>query len=77
VSDVVRGLLILFGAGIAPDCHRSLDGDGDGDIDITDSVFLLEHLFRLGPPPSAPYPSCGVDPDSSTVLPCERHGSCR
>ena len=77
ISDVVKCLLILFGAGLAPDCQRSLDVDGNQKLDITDPVYLLRNLYRGGPPPPGPYPNCGLDPDPSAELPCETHGPCR
>ena len=53
------------------DCEDALDTDDDGTLAITDSIRLLDHLFRGGAALPAPYPGEGVDPTEDS-LGCER-----
>ena len=70
ISDGVKVLLVLF-LGDTADCDDALDGDDDGQRNITDAVYILNHLFRGGPVIPAPYPQAGEDttPDE---LGCDR-----
>ena len=40
-----------------------------GDIPV-DALYSLAHQFQGGPPPPAPYPLCGVEPDLSSTMGC-------
>ncbi len=66
ISDAVFTLGYLF-LGNEPDCLEALDANDDQEINIADAVFLLVHLFRGGPPPPAPYPHPGSDPQPETL----------
>ena len=35
---------------------------GREQLDLTDPVFLLQHLFQSGPAPPPPFPDAGLDP---------------
>ncbi len=61
LSDPVLLLDYLF-LGSAPDpvCLATADVDDDGAVQISDALLLLEYLFSSGPPPTAPFPECGV-----------------
>jgi len=64
ISDAVSTLNFLFGGkGVTHICKNAMDADDSGDINVTDPILILNHLFRGGSPPPAPYPSCGLDPD--------------
>jgi len=61
ISDAVEILRYLFlGGGI--DCLDAAYVDDNGQIQITDSLYLLEFLFRGGVAPPAPFPDKGTDP---------------
>ncbi len=62
VSDAVRIPLYLFSQGITLPVPDAADVNDSGEINLTDAVFLLNALFKNGPPPAAPYPDPGVDP---------------
>ncbi len=52
-----------FPNGQAPVTFIRGDADGNGAVNLTDALFiLLNHLFRGGDPPPAPYPAAGIDP---------------
>lgn len=67
ISDPVWLLSMLFAAGAPALCTDACDGNDDGALNIADSVFMLNALFGMGTPPSAPFPSCGVDPTTDTL----------
>ena len=37
-----------------------IDGDGNPCSGVNDGIYLLNHLFRGGSPPPAPFPECGT-----------------
>ena len=76
--DALRILEFQFQGGEVPPCMESADADGNAVFNgLVDSLFVLAHQFQGGPPPSAPYPDCGVDPDPSVSLGCDSHPGCR
>ena len=52
------------------------DVDDNGKNEVTDVIYVLNHLFLGGPVPKAPYPGCGPDP-TSDGLTCEAFEFCR
>ena len=58
-----------------PLCLQSADVDANGRLDLTDPLFLLGYLFRNGPPPPAPFASCGPE-DTRGDLSCELYPLC-
>lgn len=63
ITDVAGLLSLLTGGGrFAPPCEGDspvggsnqtlLDLNGDGGADVADAVYLLNYLFRQGPPPA-------------------------
>jgi hypothetical protein len=71
LSDPIRVLLHLFGAGPPLTCPEACDANDDARIDLSDAVGLLSFLFRDGPPPAPPYPTAGLDIDEDS-LDCTR-----
>ncbi len=67
ISDSIHILIGLFVGGVVIDCDDSADFNDDAAVDISDAVRLLGHLFLGEPPPSAPYPDCGVDPTADRL----------
>ena len=43
---------------------------------LADAVGLLGFAFSGGPPPPAPFPACGPDPDLAGSLGCDSHPGC-
>ena len=43
-------------------CLESCNVNGEDPVDVSDPVFLLQHLFSGGEPPAAPYPQCEAVP---------------
>ncbi len=70
LADAVKILLHQF-AGSPTDCLDALDVDDTEAIDVTDTLYLLQYLFRNGPAPRSPFPGAAADP-SGTALDCER-----
>jgi YVTN family beta-propeller protein len=61
ISDPVFLLSYNFSGTAAPPCMAACDANGDGEIigQVSDAIYLLNHLFLGGPPPAAPFPGCG------------------
>ena len=70
LSDAVRVVLHLF-SGVLVDCEDALDVDDNESLDITDSIRILNYIFRGGAAPPAPFPAAGTDPAGAS-LDCER-----
>ncbi len=72
-DGLVDGLTILcwaFGCAF-PTCLEALDADGDGVVNgLADAIYALTFQFAGGPPPPAPFPSCGPDPDPAGSVGC-------
>ena len=68
IADAVAGLLHLF-AGRPIACEDAADTNDDGRTDVTDSIYLLEFLFRGGAAPPEPV-TCGVDPTGDDGIEC-------
>ena len=62
----------FFGRDLA--CRETADVNDDVRIDISDALYLLVHLLIAGPPPSAPYPEKGPDPNPHVGFGCENYG---
>ncbi|MFN0060721.1 MAG: CRTAC1 family protein [Planctomycetota bacterium] len=77
INDAIGVLGYLF-LGNSSSCSASVDFDASGAILINDVILLLSYLFLSGAPPSAPWPTCGVDMTQppSEVLSCETQASC-
>lgn len=79
-DDAVYTVLYLMGKGPAPSCKDAADVNDDGMLDLVDPALLLNFFMKkqIGyPPPSSPYPSCGLDPTADkwpfsqcVYLPC-------
>ncbi len=46
---------------------ESVYANFDGRIEISDALYLLNHLFAGGPEPPVPYPNDGMDPTQDTL----------
>ncbi len=75
VSDAIALLLHLFAGGAEPSCLKAADADDSGTVNITDATRVLSALFQAGDPPSAPFPSCGVDLTDDDLT-CEEFAAC-
>ena len=74
LADGIGVLSYLFAGGSAT-CMKALDLDGSNHVSISDGVQVLCAIFCAGsPPPSAPFPDCGVDLVST--LTCNSFGVC-
>ena len=74
LADGIGVLAYLF-QGSPTTCLKALDMNHSDHISISDGVLVLCSLFCAGsPPPSAPYPDCGVDLVSS--LTCDSFTVC-
>ncbi|MGE3166770.1 MAG: peptidoglycan DD-metalloendopeptidase family protein [Planctomycetota bacterium] len=63
VADGVGILTYLFGSSTQPpSCLQAGDIDSNLQVNIGDAVLLLAYLFNGGNPPSAPFPTCGLEP---------------
>jgi hypothetical protein len=68
LSDPSSLLGALFLGGAQPTCEAAGDANGDDTVEIGDAVFLFNYLFAGGDSPPAPFPTCGVD--ANTTLGC-------
>ena len=69
LADAVALLNHLFVPGSAPlVCQEAGDINDDDVLNIPDPITLLNFLFVPGSPePSAPFPTCGLDPDGASL----------
>jgi len=60
MSDAITTLGFLFlDEPQRINCQDASDTDDNGVIDITDAIYLLNHLFIGGSPPKSPFLACG------------------
>ena len=67
ISDAIHTLGALFLSAPSLACRDAADANDDGMMDITDPIFFLNHIFRGGAAPPAPYPSAGEDPTADDL----------
>jgi hypothetical protein len=75
MGDAVLTLFALAGE-TQLGCLRAADLNDDGAFEVTDVIHTLNFLFLSGPPPRAPFPSCGPDPTFEDGLPCDTYALC-
>ena len=71
LSDALKVLIFLFGGG-ASGCTDAMDADDSGEVSITDSILLLDYVFKAGSPPAAQFPTKGPDATDTDGLDCEQ-----
>ena len=59
LADVMRIQFRLWASALPVPCRLTADANGDRVVDISDTIFLFNHLFRAGPKPGGPFPDCG------------------
>ena len=67
LENLVQIFEILFAdrQAFSSNCYESGDANNSGAIDIGDGVWILNYIFVPdSPPPAAPFPDCGLDPDN-------------
>jgi hypothetical protein len=77
ISDVIVTLACLFLGAACPACPDVMDANDDGLTNIADSIYLLSWRFIEGPPPPAPFPACGKDPEADVLDDCESFSPCQ
>ena len=55
---------------------ESTNSDDNANLEVTDAVFLLDHLFLGGPSPEPPFPTCGLEPTPDNLT-CESFKPCQ
>lgn len=70
-ADVLLLLRAIFAGSARLPCLDAADVNDSGSLDLSDAVHLLNHLFRGGPAPLAPFPEAGADPTRRDPLDCE------
>jgi hypothetical protein len=72
LSDAVALLNFLFRGLAPPPCMAAADTNNDNRVDISDAIYLLRWLFAGGAEPTAPFLSCGFDPNpANPPIACE------
>jgi hypothetical protein len=69
ISDARKIAVSLF-LGQVLVCEDAADADDSESLNVTDIIYLLDHLYRNGPTLTAPYPNTGPDP-AGDALDCE------
>jgi len=72
ISDAIQHARMLFRGVGSEGCNKACDSNGDGVGDFSDPIYLIEHLFKGGPPPPVPFYFCGDDATLQTTLSCDR-----
>ena len=75
LADPIFLLVALAGTGDPIECEHGCDSNDDGFLDVSDAVYSLSYMFIGGPPPAAPFPSCGFD-STTDDLSCEYYLYC-
>ena len=71
VIDPIVILRYTFLGGALPRCLEAADVDDDATINgVLDAVYGLTYSFLGGPGPAAPFPECGLDPETLTTHGC-------
>ncbi len=65
ITDAIALLNFLFLGNPDSSCSQAGDANRDGGVDITDGISLLGFLFLGQEGPPAPFPACGIDPETS------------
>lgn len=61
--DAQAILRALFQGSTAIPCLDAADVNDDGTVELSDAIALLNYFYRSGPPPAAPFPDPGADPE--------------
>jgi hypothetical protein len=67
ISDPIATLGMLFLGSPLTSCLDAADSNDDGRLDLSDAILSLGCLFVGAACPSAPFPSCGLDPTSDPL----------
>ncbi len=68
-------LNFIFGNNGIANCVDACDANDSGVLTIGDPIYILTFQFSGGTAPSAPYPTCGLDP-STDALDCVGFSGC-
>ena len=69
ISDPVL-IMAYLQQGKSVACLDACDTNNSGTITSADANYLYNYMFYGGPPPPAPFPGCGVDPQPGITLGC-------
>ena len=61
LADIQIMLRASFIGDVEVPCRDAGDVNDDGVLDLSDTIWLLNHMYRSGPPPPPPYPKPGLD----------------
>ncbi|MEM7165378.1 MAG: immunoglobulin domain-containing protein [Planctomycetota bacterium] len=67
IADAVKVLRVLYQGLDVGGCIDACDSNDDGLFDISDTIYTVFYQFTGGPPPTSPFPSCGLDPTPDTL----------
>ncbi len=59
LDDAVEMIRFLFSSRDPLPCLEAGDANADAEIDVSDPIFILNHVFGSGEAPASPYPTCG------------------
>jgi hypothetical protein len=76
IADAVWTVRAVFSPIGDTGCQDASDANDDDLVDVSDAVFLIAYQFRGGAQPPAPFPECGVSPDSSPLSCLELPSAC-
>jgi hypothetical protein len=82
LTDAALVFAYCLTGGVTPNCLNAADANGDSRMDISDGIFLINYLFRQGPPPPSPgsWPTpCGTSTRLEArgfALGCEAYDTC-
>ncbi|MCA8962877.1 MAG: hypothetical protein KDC38_20275, partial [Planctomycetes bacterium] len=62
IADPIIILARLWFGEMPGTCPEADDANDDDSIDVADPVYIAQYLFLGGPPPPAPFPTCGSEP---------------
>ena len=76
LTDAVFLLDYVATVGVEPGCFLTADVNGDSNVNVADGVSIITFLAGTGPPPPAPFPDCGFEPEPVSGLTCDTPPVC-
>ena len=76
ISDPIKLLNFLFQAGPEPFCLGAADLNDDTLIDVSDTIYHIAFILAGGPQPPLPFPECGADLTTNTLINCVDFSQC-
>ncbi len=75
IADPIWIIYEIIGSGQTAPCKKAQDADDNGSVNFSDALYLVMYLFKSGPAPKAPFPTCGQDTSTDSIT-CVSYTGC-